>query len=182
MTTAYINFHAPVNPLTAQHFMATCSQVITQGHDNLYLMLSTPGGQVASGITVYNFLLSLPVPITTHNIGNIDSIGNAIFLSGKTRLACKHSTFMFHGVGFDIANQRFEEKNLRESLNSLLADQQRIGDIISERTNISSDKVGELFREARTKNSDDALEAGIIHKVCDLQIPPGSPIFTLVFD
>ena len=89
---------------------------------------------------------------------------------------------MFHGVGFDIVNQRFEEKNLRESLGSLLADQQRMGDIISARTDISSDKVGELFREARTKNADDALQAGIIHEICDLQIPPGSPIFTLVYN
>jgi hypothetical protein len=57
-------------------------------------------------------------------MGNIDSIGNAIFLAGKTRKACTHSTFMFHGVGFDI-HQRLEEKNLREGLDSILATQRR---------------------------------------------------------
>ena len=182
MTTAYINFHAPVNPMTAQRFMAACCQVVEQGHNELYLMLSSPGGHVASGITVYNFLNSLPVQITTHNMGNINSIGNAVFLAGQTRIACKHSTFMFHGVGFDIMNQRFEEKNLRVSLNSLLADQQRIADIISARTNITSDQAGALFTEARTKTANDALEAGIVHQISDLQIPKGSRISTLVFN
>jgi ATP-dependent protease ClpP protease subunit len=181
MTTSYINFHAPVTPFTAQSLMAACCQVVVQGHTELYLMLSTPGGQVASGITLYNFLMSLPLKVTTHNIGNIDSIGNAFFLAGETRIACQHSTFMFHGVGFDVANQRFEEKNLREKLDSLLADQQRIGNIISARTNISADKVGELFREAKTKNADEALQSGIVHEICDLRIAPGSPILTPVF-
>jgi hypothetical protein len=53
------------------------------------------------GMTVYNVLRGLPCDLTIHNIGNVDSIGNAIFLAGKHRYACKNSTFMFHGVGFD---------------------------------------------------------------------------------
>jgi ATP-dependent protease ClpP protease subunit len=58
-----------------------------------------------------------------HNIGNVDSIGNAIFLAADAndRFVCPHSTFMFHGVGADFAGgMRFEEKNGREILESLL--------------------------------------------------------------
>ena len=183
MTTAYRNFHAPINPLTAQRFMAACGNVITQGHDELYLCISTPGGQIASGITLYNFLRSMPIKVITHNIGSVDSIGNAIFLAGELRRACSHSTFMFHGTAFDMLTQaHLEQKNLREMLNSLLADEQRIADILVERTKITPDQAGQLFAEAKTKNADDAFRLGIIHEISDLAIPAGTPILTLVFN
>jgi ATP-dependent protease ClpP protease subunit len=132
---------------------------------------------------MYNFLLSLPIRVVIHNIGNIDSIGNAIFLAGNHRRACKHSTFMFHGVGVDAGSHaRLELKNLREMLDSILADQQRIADILIERTKITRDEAGTLFAEARTKNANEALENGIVHEICDVAIPAGAPIFTLVFN
>jgi ATP-dependent protease ClpP protease subunit len=180
MPTAYLVFHAQVNPVTAQHFMAACANLI-QSNDELYLCLSTPGGQVASGITMYNFLRGLPTKITTHNIGNIDSIGNAIFLSEDTRRASKHSTFMFHGVGFEInAQMRLEEKNLREFMDAMSADHKRMADIIADRTSLSLDEARKLFAEARTKDANDALNAGVVHEVSDLVIPPGAPVITLV--
>lgn len=181
MPTAYLVFHAPVNPITAQHFMATCANLVNQGNNELYLCLSTPGGEVASGITIYNFIRGLPVNIITHNVGNIDSIGNAIFLSGVTRKASPHSTFMFHGVGFDIkAQMRLEEKNLRELMDSMSADHKRMADIIADRTSMSLDEARKLFTEARTKDANDALNAGVVHEISDLIIPPGAPITTLV--
>ncbi len=38
-----------------------------------------------------------------------------IFLAGEKRYACKQSSFMVHGVGFDIMGQtmRFEQELLR---------------------------------------------------------------------
>src|SRR5258708_37792103 len=109
-----------------------------------------------SGLTLYNFLRALPVPFTMHNVGNVDSIGNAIFLAANTRYACAHSTFMFHGVGVQIQNLTLEEKRARESLDSLLADQVRIADIIVQRTNITRRSSRQLCREARTKHANEA--------------------------
>jgi hypothetical protein len=37
MPTAYLVFHAPVNPITAQHFIATCANLVNQGNNELYL-------------------------------------------------------------------------------------------------------------------------------------------------
>jgi ATP-dependent Clp protease, protease subunit len=154
-----------------------------QGHDEIYLMLSTPGGAVPSGLTLYNFLRSLPCRLVTHNMGNVDSIGNAVFLAADHRIACPHSTFMFHGVGFDVTNgMRLEEKNVRESLESILSDQKRIGNVISDRTSITPNETGELFREASTKDANFAFQKGIVHEISDLQIPAGCPILTLVFN
>jgi ATP-dependent protease ClpP protease subunit len=173
-------FQSAIDMNTSQRFIAAAAQLVQQGTTELYVAISTPGGQVSAGITMYNVLRGLPAKIITHNLGNIDSIGNAIFLAGEERHACAHSTFMFHGVGIDATNVRLEEKILNETLHSLLADQKRIGDIIQDRTNLGSNDVEELFREARTKDAEAALRAGIVHQITQLAIPPGAPIISLV--
>src|SRR5213596_3073309 len=105
MPRVYVNFNAAIDSNTVQELIATCTQLVTNGYDEIYLMLSTPGGNVAAGITLYNVLRALPVKLITHNVGNVDSIGNAIFLAADERIACPHSTFMFHGVGYDLNGQ-----------------------------------------------------------------------------
>lgn len=113
-------------------------------------MMSTPGGTVMNGLNLYNVLRGMPINLTTHNVGSIDSIGNAIFLAGRQRYACPHSTFMFHGVGVDVrAQMRFEEKNLNEVLGSILADQKRIGDLVREHTALNQRQVRSFFKEER---------------------------------
>ena len=79
----------------------------------------------------------LPITLTTHNVGNVDSIGNAVFLAGQTRYACPHSTFMFHGVAFNFTQgMSLDERGSRERLANILSDQKRIGSIIQERTSL----------------------------------------------
>jgi ATP-dependent Clp protease protease subunit len=146
-------------------------------------MLSTPGGSVMHGVTLYNFLRALPVDLAIHNVGNVDSIGNAVFLAGNKRYACPNATFMFHGVGFDLVNQtmRLEEKFLKERLDSLLSDQRRIGAIIAERTNLPAADIEKLFFEAQTKDAAFAAGCGIVDEIRNVQIPAGNPIISLVF-
>jgi len=182
MPTTYINFHAAINQNTAQNFMTAISQKLMAGTNDFYILLSTPGGEVQSGMTIYNFLRGIPATLTMHNMGNVDSIGNVIFLAANNRFACAHSTFMFHGVGFQIQNITLEEKRSREILHSLLADQVRMADIIVERTNIARRGSRQLFREARTKNANEALATGIIQQIADPQIPVGADIISFVFN
>jgi len=181
-TTAYISFTAEINVKTMEALLGVLAQQCSQGIKTVYLLLSTPGGQVNCGITIYNMLRAMPFHLITHNVGNVDSIGNVIFLAGAERYACAHSTFMFHGVGFDIIQPaRLEEKSLRERIGSLDADQNRIGGIIKDRTKLNAKKVKRLFFEAQTKDAAYARANGIIHKVREVKIPAGSPILQLVF-
>jgi ATP-dependent protease ClpP protease subunit len=145
-------------------------------------LLSTPGGNVMHGINLYNMLRAMPFRLVTHNVGNVDSIGNAVFLAGELRVACPHSTFMFHGVGFDVGQGlRLEEKTLRERLAGVLSDQERIGAIIEERTSLTPEQVAPLFTEAQTKDAAYAVSTGIVHEIRDVEIPEGGPVISLVF-
>ncbi|MHC2257151.1 ATP-dependent Clp protease protease subunit [Bradyrhizobium embrapense] len=183
MPITYINVHAQINNMTVQNLMAACAAKLAQGTTEFYFLLSTPGGAVMSGLTLYNFLRAIPAKVTMHNTGNVDSIGNAIFLAAdkENRFACPHSTFMFHGVGADVAGgMRIEEKNGREMLDSILADQARIGSILVERTALTKNQAGQLFRKASTKDAADALSVGLVADIRDLVIPQGAEILSLV--
>lgn len=176
----YVNFNAPIDSGTIQELIATCTQLVTNGYDEIYLMLSTPGGNIAAGITLYNVLRALPAKLITHNVGNVDSIGNAIFLAADERYACAHSTFMFHGVAIPLS-ANVEEKQARDLVRDILELQKRIGSIIETRTTIKPSSVGKLFREARTKDATRALADGIVQGIQDVAIPIGAPVVTLVF-
>lgn len=178
----YVSFSAEVNPNTSETLIATISNLSNRGVKKVYLLLSTPGGSVMNGMNIYNVLRALPITLITHNVGNVDSIGNVVFLAGEKRFACAHSTFMFHGVGFDVNGQfRLEEKLLKEKLDSIGIEHQRIGSIIEERTKLDKEAIGKLFLGAETKNSTFALEHGFVEAIQDANIPAGATVVPLVF-
>lgn len=180
---AYLSFSAEVSQKTTESLLGVCAQYANQGLDKLVLLFSTPGGSVMNGLTIYNVLRSLPYPIVTHNVGQVNSIGNVVFLAGDERYATPHSTFMFHGVGFDVNKPtRFEEKKLRERLDSIQSDQDRIAEILIERSEITDDHARELFLEAQTKNPTFALDHGLVHDIREVEIPRGAPFNQLVFE
>ncbi len=177
----YVSFSAEVNPSTTENLIATMASCANLQVKEVVLLLSTPGGTVMNGLNVYNILKGMPFALTTHNVGNVDSIGNAIFLAGAKRYTCATATFMFHGVGFNSGNERFEEKILQERLDGLLNDQRRIGAIITERSKVTEIEIKELFRQGQTKDASFALAKGIAHEIREVNIARGVPVIPLVF-
>lgn len=161
--------------------MALFAQHYNQGVRDFYLLLSSPGGSVMNGINVYNYLRSLPIKLTTHNIGIVDSIANVIFLARETRFAAKNSSFLFHGVGFDITQARFEEKQIKEKLEIIKRDQKLIADIIADRTKLGVAEVEQMFLEAKTMTPEEAQQKQIIQEVKESQIPAGAQVVQFVF-
>jgi ATP-dependent Clp protease, protease subunit len=179
---AFISFTAEINPNTVELLLATAANCVAQGHPELHLLLSTPGGSVMHGITAYNVLRGLPIPVITHNVGNVDSIGTVIYLAGERRYACPQTTFMLHGVAFGTQGpMQFFEKTLAERLASVQADQARIADIYRERAGITPEESERFFLGESTIGAPDALRRGLVHELRDVQIPAGSPVLQLVF-
>ncbi len=178
----YISFSAEISLKTIESLIAVMSNCANLKVQKVALLLSTPGGMVMEGMNLYNVLKGMPFELIMHNVSNVDSIGNVIFLAGKKRYATSTATFMFHGVGFNAnQGQRFEEKDLRERLDGVLSNQKRIGAVISRHTKLTEDEVAGLFLQAQTKDANFAVEKGIIHEIREVQIPDGIPVISLVF-
>jgi ATP-dependent Clp protease, protease subunit len=180
---AYVSFSADVNITTAEQLQAVAANVVSQGHPELHLLLSTPGGAVQYGITIYNFLRSLPIRIITHNIGNVDSIGMVVFLAGEERYACPRTTFMLHGVAMQVhAPTSLFERNFKDSLSRLAADQERIKGIYSDRSHVTVEEAESLFLQETTLTAEEAVSRGFVHEVRQLNIAAGSPVLQLMFN
>ena len=179
----YISFTSVVNEKTAEQFLGFVCNQVNQGIEKITLLLNSPGGQINYGFNIYNVLSGLPIELVTHNVGNTDSIGNVIFLAGNTRYACRTSTFMFHGAGLEIHKQtKLEQKNLKEFLSGLDADNKRIAEVVSSRTNIDAQKIRRWQGVGRTVDAEFAKEHGLVHDIKEVSIPQGVQVFQLVFN
>lgn len=178
----YISFSAQIDATTTETLLGVLSECANKKVKEVYLLLSTPGGSVMHGLTLYNMLKGMPFELTTHNAGNVDSIGNMIFLAGKKRYSCSGATFMFHGVGVTLnQNTRLEEKDLRGYSDNISNNNKRIGTVIAERSKLTGNNIDSLFAQATTMTAQDAFVAGIVHEIREINILPNCPIVTLVF-
>jgi len=181
----YLSFSAEIDVKTVEQLLAFCAGKVNEGFDEIHIGFSTGGGHVREGVNAFHVLMALPAKIVMYNTGAVDSIGNAIFLAGEERYACKGTTFMFHGVGIQVgggAPMRLDEPTLKDRLNLIVSDNKKIAGIISSRTRIRTKEAANLFAEQATKDTAYAEEYGIIHAVRDFKVPSGAPIFQLAFD
>lgn len=182
MSQEWISFSAEINPQTCEVLISALAAFANQGSTEVNLLLSTPGGSVMHGMTIYNTARAMPFKLITWNMGNVDSIGNVIFLAGAERFACPLSTFMFHGVGFEVPpGFRMEENFVRERLDTIEADHKRIGSIIGTYSSLNEGDVVDLFEKASTKDAPWAQSVGIVNAIREPEIPAGIPVHTLVF-
>jgi ATP-dependent Clp protease, protease subunit len=179
-TKLFLSFTAKVNEQTTTALMNVLAAAIQQGIKDLTLMLSTPGGSVMHGMTLYNYLSALPVDLATYNIGNVDSIGAIVFLAGTKRFACPHSTFMLHPVAFGFQGaQNYEQPDLTAIVQSLEADQARIAGIYAERSGLEKGNALSLFNQQKTYSATEAKSLGFVHEVKALAIDPGAQVVHL---
>ena len=178
--TVYVNFFDSINDVKVKTVMAAVSEIINnQTPDVIYCLFSSPGGQVEPGITLYNFLRSLPVEIIMHNTGSTDSIANVIFLAANTRYASVHSSFIFHGVNWNFgAGASMNRGQLAETTSGLDALETKIRGVITERTKLTDEEVRALFTQGETKDPNYALSKGIINEIKNPSIPKNVPILS----
>jgi ATP-dependent protease ClpP protease subunit len=97
-------FNGPINhPATTKLRNAICAAVNggLAGQagvccNPLYLLISSPGGAIEDGFSLYNLLRVIEPDVITINMGQIASIANVVFLGGDYRIACPDSYFHFH--------------------------------------------------------------------------------------
>ena len=180
MSEHYLIFAAQVN----QQSFTTMINYITGLHANgatkLTVAISSMGGHISSGVGICNALKSLSFEVNTHNFGSVDSIANVIFSAGKKRFVNASSTFMFHGAGFESNPQeRLEEKNLKEKLDTIKAEHQRMSKILSSSSTLTERQWLNLFRNQNTKNADWAIKCGFATGQQEFLIPTNANVMYL---
>lgn len=162
----HVKFFAGVNGPTVQKLMETVQRGLSNGITRFVLLISSPGGEVFSGISAYNFLKGIPAEVHTHNFGSADSIATILFCAGAKRMCVPHARFLLHGIGFNVqAPSRFDEKILDEKIKDLRIDRENISKIIADNTKKPLEAVERDMLQGTALNSQQAVEYGLVHEI-----------------
>ena len=175
MSTHVIHFTGPINSTSCGQLIAQCSQAIQQDASRILLKIATMGGDCSYGFTMYNFLLSLPVPVHTHNLGTVESMGNILFLAGEQRTASRHSKFLYHSFYWNL-NNSVDHARMAEYAMCLDYDLDLYARIVAERTANAAEALDIhscLKANARLLSPEAALTTGVIHAVDECRVQPG---------
>lgn len=175
----YLYYQGDIDTPRVNHIVGIITAILqNEKPEEIYFLFSSHGGEVDAGVTLYNFLRAIPVRLTMHNIGTIDSIANVIFVAGQTRYASPHAVFLFHGVlmGF---NGNLSLPQVNEIRDRILNNHNTIAGIVCERTKIKEPTIKELFNQGETKTVEFALDHGIIDEVKFPEIPKDATIITI---
>jgi len=175
----YIVFNADVQTIQAAKLRNAFTQAANAGND-IYLLISSGGGNVFEGLSLGSFMKTLPVHITTHNVGQIDSIASVIFAAGAIRCANAHASFMFHGVTMHYEKVDMIESQLQEQYLQIKRLRESIAVAFSTYTGLSlSDAETLMVSGATILSAQEALSKTIIHEIRDATVPPGSQIVAI---
>jgi ATP-dependent Clp protease, protease subunit len=175
MSLHIVHFIGPINHHSACTVRNLCLQALQSGASDIELHMSTEGGNMTAGFALYFFLRSLPLALTTHNMGSVESVGVPIFLAGQKRYACPGTRFLVHPLHWGFGNLvAADHSRVSEWRDCLDFDAERYAGIFDEATNgagVKADIRGNLTGNARIFNAEQALEAGIVHRVFQARLP-----------
>jgi len=174
-----IKFFAPVIDVTINALMSAIDQKMKQGVSQFILLISSPGGNVHHGLSAYNYLKGLPITITTHNFGSVDSMGVVVFCGGNKRLSVPQARFLLHGVSAGFQNERLEEKQLEERLKGLQNNVENIAKVIAANTSKSIQDVRDAILERTILSPEEAKEWGLVDEIKAELFEEGSEVISI---
>lgn len=179
----YLSYYDGIDLPKVNAVVMAINNILQQADvEEFYFLLSSNGGHVDAGITLYNHLRSIPQKIIMHNMGSIDSIATVVFMAGDERYAQPNSTFLFHGVELTTGGPlSLSRSKIIELVSSIDADQQKIIGILTERTTVTRKELTKLFSEGSKKDLTFAKEKGIINNIITLSVEKDVPLISFNF-
>ena len=166
MKEAYIRFMAPVIPQTCDQLFKIIDNKIQNKFEKINLLISSPGGSVFHGLSIYNFIKGAPIEIDTYNFGSVDSIGVVVYCAGTKRYSVPHARFLIHGVRFNInGNANFDEKELDEHFKALKIDQENIAKVVADTCGKKTKEILKNMAERTTLNPEQGKKFGLVHEI-----------------
>lgn len=133
---------------------------------HINIMLSTYGGSVYDGLSLYDVIKHSKTPVDVTCMGKIMSMGIIIMLASSNRRAYKNTTFMIHQVSsgcFGRLEDMEEDIEETKRVNNL------IFDIIAKNTKITKNKLNEIKKLKKDWyiTAEEALELGLITEIIE---------------
>ncbi len=175
----WIQFLSAVNSESFGLLVEIFQNAVLEGVERLHLLLSTPGGSVSYGLTLYALMRGLPIEVWTYNIGQVDSIGVVLYCAGKRRLAAPQTRFLLHGIRTHLEEGNYTGDQLRNILTELESDQRNICRVLAESTGQTLEKVEADLSRTVTLLPEQAREYRLVDEIVTEIIPPQARLTTI---
>jgi ATP-dependent Clp protease protease subunit len=159
----------PINDQIANVIVAQLLFLNSQDPDrDINLYINSPGGQITSGLAIFDTMRMISAPVSTIAIGMAASFGTILLTAGAKgkRFALPHATIHLHqplggvqGQAADIEIEAREILRMRDLLNSILRDQ----------TKMSDEQIAKYTDRNMYLTATQAVEVGLIDAVLEPQ-------------
>lgn len=126
------------------------------------IYINSPGGEVISGLAVYDYIGMMKSPVRTVCIGTAASMGAILFLAGRKREMLPHTRLMIHDPSYnhnDIGGRKPHE--IQHELDKLNETREVLAEIISEKTGKSLEEIYSVTASDTYYNALEAVEFGL---------------------
>ena len=162
LTSRRIFLTDEVNSKTSACLIKQLMALDQEGDGEITLFINSPGGDVLSGLAVYDFIKTMRSPVRTVSIGICYSMGAILFLAGSTREVYEHSRIMIHDPSYsthDIGGKKAHE--IQEEVDKLVETRDVLAKIIADVTGKSMDDILKVTSTDSFYNAEEAVEFGL---------------------
>jgi ATP-dependent Clp protease protease subunit len=157
-------------PVQSQSANAVIAQLLFLEADNpdrdIYVYINSPGGEVTSGLAIYDTMQYVKPTINTICIGQAASMGALLMTAGtdEHRYALSNSRFMVHQP---MGGAQGQAADVEIRTEELLRIKERIVDIMSEHTGKDKDTIREDIDRDYFMSAQEAVEYGLVDEVLE---------------
>lgn len=130
--------------------------------EEITLYINSPGGEVTSGLAVYDCIRMMTASVRTVCTGTAASMGSILFLAGDRREMLPHTKIMVHDPAFgarDIGGMKPLE--IQKEVDDLMNVREILCEIIAERTGRTKEEVYEKTKIDSYFRAEEAVEFGL---------------------
>lgn len=130
------------------------------------LYISSPGGEVTSGLAVYDYIRMMKSKVTTVCIGMAASMGAVLFLAGEERKMLPHTKIMIHDPSYGNTSMHgMKPLEIRNKLDSLMKSRKTLAEIIAERSGMTLKQVYAKTKKDYFLDAEEAVKSGIATEI-----------------
>ncbi len=150
-----------INEQTSNNLLKQFMCLEKENSDEITLYINSPGGDVISGLAVYDYISAMKSPVRTVCIGTAASMGAMLFLAGDKREMLPHTRIIIHDPSFfhnDIGGQKPHE--IKQQLDKLNEVRETLAKMIAEKTGKNLKEIYKVTANDTVFSAEEAVKFG----------------------
>jgi ATP-dependent Clp protease protease subunit len=156
----------PIDEKTVYTFTAQMLYLMEDEQSPIDIYMNSPGGEVNSGLAIYDLIQSCKAPINMYCIGMVASMGAIIFAGGRKgyRFILPHSKVMIHepsvlnGLGGSASS-------IKSTADSILQTRELLNGILAKHTGRNLKEINKATDHDNFMTAKEAIEFGLCDKI-----------------